>query len=105
MATENILMRAVSLGEDRQKLHEIIRQYSVRAAESVKLRGEDGHLLDMLLADEHFHLTPEVLDELLDVKKFVGLAPEQTHAFLNSYVYPIMESRRGDIAEGGSVRV
>ena len=105
LATENILMRAVSLGEDRQKLHEVIRQYSVRAAESVKLRGEDGHLLDMLLADERFHLTPEALEELLDVRQFVGLAPEQTCAFLKTHVYPVLEARRGDIAGSVPVRV
>jgi len=105
LATENILMRAVSLGEDRQKLHEVIRQYSVRAAESVKLRGEDGHLLDMLLADERFHLTPEALEELLDVRQFVGLAPEQTRAFLETHVYPVLEARRGDIAGNVPVRV
>ena len=105
LATENILMRAVSLGEDRQKLHEVIRQYSVRAAESVKLRGEDGHLLDMLLADERFHLTPEALEELLDVRQFVGLAPEQTRAFLKTHVYPVLEARRGDIAGSVPVRV
>ena len=105
LATENILMRAVSLGEDRQKLHEVIRQYSVRAAESVKLRGEDGHLLDMLLADERFHLTPEALEELLDVRQFVGLAPEQTRAFLETHVYPVLEARRGDIAGSVPVRV
>ena len=105
LATENILMRAVSLGEDRQKLHEVIRQYSVRAAESVKLRGEDGHLLDMLLADERFHLTPEALEELLDIRQFVGLAPEQTRAFLKTHVYPVLEARRGDIAGSVPVRV
>ena len=29
LATENILMRAVELGGDRQELHEAIREYSV----------------------------------------------------------------------------
>ena len=105
LATENILMRAVSLGEDRQELHEAIRQYSVRTAEDIKLRGEDGHLLDMLLADERFHLTPEVLAELLDVRQFIGLAPEQTRVFLDTHVYPVLRSRRGDIAGSVPVRV
>ena len=105
LATENILMRAVSLGEDRQELHEAIRQYSVRTAEDIKLRGEDGRLLDMLLADERFHLTPEVLAELLDVRQFIGLAPEQTRVFLDTHVYPVLKSRRGDIAGSVPVRV
>ena len=32
LATENILMRAVELGGDRQELHEVIREYSVERA-------------------------------------------------------------------------
>ena len=74
-------------------------------AEDIKLRGEDGHLLDMLLADERFHLTPEVLAELLDVRQFIGLAPEQTRVFLDTHVYPVLKSRRGDIAGSVPVRV
>ena len=93
--------------EDKKTLAAMITELSlsVRAAESVKLRGEDGHLLDMLLADERFHLTPEALEELLDVRQFVGLAPEQTRAFLETHVYPVLEARRGDIAGSVPVRV
>ena len=51
IASENILMDAVSRGGDRQDLHEAIRQYSQIAAAHVKLEGRDNDLLDMLLND------------------------------------------------------
>ncbi|MBQ3079239.1 MAG: adenylosuccinate lyase [Clostridia bacterium] len=83
MATENILMRAVELGGDRQELHEKIRVYSVETAKRIKLEGRENDLLDKLLGDPAFHLTRETLNEILDVSKFVGCAPEQTHWFVN----------------------
>ncbi|MDY3784244.1 MAG: adenylosuccinate lyase, partial [Eubacteriales bacterium] len=47
IATENILMDAVSRGGDRQELHEAIRQYSQIAAANVKLEGKDNNLLEL----------------------------------------------------------
>ena len=76
MATENIMMDAVERGGDRQELHEAIRQYSQKAAARVKLEGGDNNLLEMLLADPKFGLTEESLKEILDIRKFVGRAPE-----------------------------
>ena len=70
MATENILMHAVTLGGDRQELHEAIRRHSQAAAARVKLEGGEN--------------------DLLDIRKFVGLAPEQTDRFLAEYVEPIL---------------
>ena len=67
MATENILMRAVELGGDRQKLHEKIREYSVETAARVKLEGGENDLLDKLKADPAFHLDDAALAEILDV--------------------------------------
>ncbi len=97
MATENILMHAVTLGGDRQELHEAIRVHSQAAAERVKLHGGENDLLDRLLADPAFHLTREDLDGVLDVRKFVGLAPEQTETFLAEYVEPIRAKYADDL--------
>ena len=78
MATENILMRAVELGGDRQKLHEKIREYSVETAARVKLEGGENDLLDKLKADPAFHLDDAALAEILDVKQFIGCAVADT---------------------------
>ena len=92
MATENILMRAVELGGDRQKLHEKIREYSVETAARVKLEGGENDLLDKLKADPAFHLDDAALAEILDVKQFIGCAPSQTRAFVEEEVRPVLEA-------------
>lgn len=94
MATENILMRAVELGGDRQELHEAIRRYSVETAQHVKLEGGDNDLLGKLLADPIFHLDEASLKEILNVQDFVGCAPEQVDAFIADYVNPVIEANR-----------
>ena len=81
LATENILMRAVELGGDRQELHEVIREYSVDTARRMKETGCANDLEEKLLADGRFKLDRETLSEILDIRKFVGMAPEQARAF------------------------
>ena len=80
LATENILMRAVELGGDRQELHEVIREYSVDTARRMKETGCANDLEEKLLADGRFKLDRETLSEILDIRKFVGMAPEQARA-------------------------
>lgn len=94
IATENILMDCAKRGADRQDMHEAIREYSVAVAKQMKLEGKDNDLLDRLLADERFMLTKEDLDRILDVRKFVGLAPEQTESFIENEVKPVLESNK-----------
>ena len=81
LATENILMRAVGLGGDRQELHEVIREYSVDTARRMKETGCANDLEEKLLADGRFKLDRETLSEILDIRKFVGMAPEQARSF------------------------
>ena len=97
MATENILMHAVKEGGDRQELHEAIRRHAQAAAVKVKLEGGENDLLDRLMADPAFHLTEEALEKVLDVRKFVGLAPEQTESFLRTYARPVLEKYAADL--------
>lgn len=105
IATENILMDAVSRGGDRQELHEAIRQYSQIAAANVKLEGKDNNLLELLIADSRFGLTEKGIKEILDVRKFVGCAPEQTQRFLESYVKPILEINKKLIGVKADINV
>ena len=81
LATENILMRAVELGGDRQELHEVIREYSVDTARRMKETGCANDLEEKLLADGRFKLDRETLAGILDIRKFVGMAPEQARSF------------------------
>ncbi len=81
LATENILMRAVELGGDRQELHEVIREYSVDTARRMKETGCANDLEEKLLVDPRFKLDRETLSEILDIRKFVGMAPDQARSF------------------------
>ena len=95
MATENILMYCVKTkGADRQTLHERIRRHSRLAAEQVKLYGKDNDLLDRILADEAFSLTPEELAGLLDPAAFTGMAEAQCEDFLAREIGPVLAENR-----------
>jgi adenylosuccinate lyase len=87
MATENILMAAVSAGGDRQQLHEKIRQHSQAAAAVVKEQGQPNDLLERLAQDQSFAGVD--LECIMDVSRFVGRAPQQVDQFVTEIVDPI----------------
>ena len=89
MATENILMAAVTAGGDRQLLHERIRQHSHAAGAAVKLQGRPNDLIDRLAADEAFAGTD--WQATLDPAQFVGRAPQQVDEFVEQVVGPIRQ--------------
>ncbi|MCB1134694.1 MAG: adenylosuccinate lyase, partial [Chlamydiia bacterium] len=91
MATENILMTCVQRGGDRQDLHERIRSHSFEAANLVKQEGAENPLLTLILNDPAFSLTQGDIDVILDLKKFVGLAPEQVSHFIEHEVAPVLQ--------------
>ena len=103
LATENILMRAVSLGGDRQELHEAIREYAVDTARRMKETGCENDLAQRLLGDARFRLTEAELEELMDVRKFVGLAPEQAERYVLDTVRPVLERNAGAASEGREI--
>lgn len=105
MATENILMYAVKKGGSRQVLHEKIREYSVTAKKNAKLYGDKNDVLEKILADKDFNLTKEELDKLVDKQDFIGLSKEQTEAYLNEIVYPMLEQNKASLGVETDIRV
>jgi len=87
MATESILMAAVSAGGDRQELHESIRQHSQVAALRVKSEAETNDLLDRLKRDKAYAGID--IDSLSEPSRFIGRAPEQVDDFITEQVAPI----------------
>jgi len=87
LATEEILMAAVSAGADRQDAHERIRRHSVESARRVKEEGLANDLLERLAADPAFGGLD--LAALGDPARFIGRAPEQVDRFLAGTVAPI----------------
>ncbi|MBR6053050.1 MAG: adenylosuccinate lyase [Clostridia bacterium] len=90
MATENILMKSVKAGGDRQALHERLRVHSHAAAANVKLEGGKNDLLERIKADPAFPIKAEEIDAVLDPALYVGRAPEQVDEFLSDVIDPIL---------------
>lgn len=88
MATETILMEAVKRGGDRQELHEIIREYSMKAAYRVKQEGLNNNLIELIIEDPSFKMSKEEILSIMDPKNFVGRAPEQVVEFINETLDP-----------------
>lgn len=91
MATENVIMAMVRKGGDRQVCHEKIRILSREASRIVKEEGGDNDLVERIRNDAYFEPIWSELDALLDPRTFIGRAPEQTEAFLNTEVAQALE--------------
>jgi adenylosuccinate lyase len=102
LATEDILMRGVQRGGDRQALHERIRQASHAAADQVK-RGGANDLLSRLRRDSAFHASD--FEGMEDPRTFVGRAPEQVVEFLSEEIAPVRERYQHLLGQTASVEV
>ncbi len=105
MATENIMMDAVKAGGDRQELHEKIRKLSMEAGRAVKEEGLENDLLQRIARDESFHLSFEALNNAMDPALYIGRAREQTEAFLQQVVKPVLESHRDMLGMQADINV
>jgi adenylosuccinate lyase len=105
MATEELIVRAVRTGGNRQEAHERIRQYSIAAARAIKDGAEHNDLLDRIAADSAFGITREELESTMDPSRFVGRAPEQVDEFLVEVVEPLLADSSADESVLEEVRV
>ena len=95
MATENIMMKSVKKGGNRQELHERLRTHSHAAAAKVKLEGGANDLIDRIVADEAFPLTREEIMEELDPALYTGRSASQVDEFLENIVQPVLDRLYG----------
>ena len=105
MATEELIVRAVRSGGNRQAVHEIIRRHSIEAARAVKDGAPRNDLLERLAADPEFGVGLQDLRSLIDPKRFVGRAPQQVDEFLAEAVAPVLASPGAVIGEREELRV
>jgi adenylosuccinate lyase len=103
MATEQLLMRAVRAGGDRQEAHERIRKHSMEAARALKEGAPRNDLLDRLAKDKEWKVSPRDMRDALDPAAFVGRAPEQVDEFLREVAEPLLEG--ADVHDAEEVRV
>jgi adenylosuccinate lyase len=103
MATEQLLMRAVREGGDRQEAHEQLRKHSIEAARALKEGAPCNDLLDRLVADPAWKVSMREMNKVLDPATFVGRAPQQVDEFLREVVEPLLEG--SEAVEAEEVRV
>lgn len=90
MATENIMMKSVKNGGNRQELHELLREHSHAAAYKVKKEGGENDLIDRIAADIAFPITKEEIESELDPILYVGRSVSQVEEFIENEVKPVL---------------
>ncbi|MFM8271759.1 MAG: adenylosuccinate lyase [Gemmata sp.] len=104
MQTENLMMAAVRAGEDRQEVHEVVRQHSHAVTARVKAgEGSTAELLDRLRREAAFARVDFAAIAGQQAKDFVGRAPEQVDEFIVEHVAPIRQKYAGKL--GGSAEL
>lgn len=97
MATENIIMKAVEKGMDRQDVHEIIRQLSMEATKKVKIEGENNNLIELIKEDSRLSILKDEIENILEPINFIGYSKEQVEMFLEDVVNPLLKKYEGEI--------
>jgi len=101
MLTEEVLMRAVQAGGDRQELHERIRVHARAAVERQKAGAGDNDLFARLAADPAFATVRDDLPRLLQGAGLTGRAVAQVDEFLAEEVRPALaKARSGGVRRG-----
>ena len=90
MATENIMMKSVKKGGNRQELHERLREHSHAAASVVKEEGGKNDLIDRICADPAFMITREEVEAILRPEQFTGRSCEQVEEYLRDVIRPLL---------------
>jgi adenylosuccinate lyase len=80
-ATERVMMALVRAGADRQRLHERLREHSLKAWDAVKA-GRPNPLADSLAVDPDLlrYVQPAGLRALMDARAYVGTAIERAES-------------------------
>lgn len=93
MVTEDILMRAVQKGGDRQELHERIRQHAMEAGRMVKELGEENTLIGEIMGDTAFNtvLGDKDIWEMMDPERLTGRCAGQVTDYLENDVKPVLK--------------
>lgn len=91
MATEDIIMHAVTKGGDRQDLHEHIRVHSMEASHNIKALGKENDLIYRIANDPIFNMTVEEINKTLKPENYIGRSVQQTEEYLRDYVHPLIK--------------
>jgi adenylosuccinate lyase len=97
IASENLMMKAVKAGGNRQELHEVIRRH--------KMESKGGDLLDRLKNDDAFKAVRGAMARLGEPRQYVGRSASQVREFLEEEVEPRLAPRRKALGLKSEVKV
>ena len=105
MASENIMMKAVKKGGDRQELHERLRTHAVAAAAVVKQEGLPNDMIARVEADPAFGLSREEIEAELSPEAFTGRAPQQVEEYLQEVIRPLLNANADAVGQKAELSV
>ena len=105
MASENIMMKAVKKGGDRQELHERLRQHAIAAAAVVKQEGLPNDMIERVAADPAFGLTREEIEAELRPEDFTGRSAWQVEEFLAEVIQPVLDANADALGQKAELSV
>lgn len=94
MATENIMMKSVKNGGNRQELHERLRVHSFAAMAKVKLEGGTNDLIERIEKDPAFPITRTEIEAELSPERYIGRCPSQVTEFIEEVATPLIQKYR-----------
>ncbi|MEP6507780.1 MAG: adenylosuccinate lyase [Gemmatimonadales bacterium] len=105
MATEKLIVQAVSNGGDRQAAHEIIRGHSMAASKALKEGATRNDLLERLAGDPSFRLSADQISETADAARYTGRASQQVDEFLDEVISPLLAGTAAVAQDSSDLRV
>ncbi len=105
MATENIIMEAVTKGADRQVMHEQIRTHSMAAGSRVKKDGLDNDLLKRIIDDNTIPLDENEIKNIMNPNEFIGRSSQQTEEFIIAEIDPILNEYKNELGKQTELKV
>ncbi len=106
MVTENLMMAAVRAGEDRQEVHEIVRQHSHAVTARVKAgAGTTAELLERLKNEKAFQKVHFAAIAGQGPHEFVGRSPQQVEEFVAEHVEPVRRAYAGTLGKTALLHV
>ncbi|MCE9530017.1 MAG: adenylosuccinate lyase [Planctomycetes bacterium] len=104
MATENLMMAAVSKGADRQEIHECIRKHSHAVTAGLKEGTATSRDLITRLQSDPVFAGIDIAAELQPIK-YVGRSPEQVDEFIAQEIEPIRRRHASSLGQRAEVAV
>lgn len=91
LMTESIIVESVKNGADRQEIHERVRIHSMNTNSKIKLEGKKNDFLQRILDDKKIPIHEEKINQMLNLKNFIGFSSDQSIEFVEKKVNPLLD--------------